>query len=106
MEQSYEEKRLKALHDYAILDTLAEEEYNRFTELATIICDTPISLVSLIDENRQWFKSKIGLDINETPRDLAFCRYAILDSETLEIEDATKDERFKDNSLVTGEPNI
>ena len=106
MEQSYEEKRLKALHDYAILDTLAEEEYNRFTELATIICDTPISLVSIIDENRQWFKSKIGLDINETPRDLAFCRYAILDSETLEIEDATKDERFKDNSLVTGEPNI
>ena len=106
LEQSYEEKRLKALQDYAILDTLAEEEYNRFTELAALICDTPISLVSLIDENRQWFKSKVGLNINETPRDLAFCRYAILGSETLEIEDATKDERFKDNLLVIGEPNI
>ncbi|MBC7418005.1 MAG: PAS domain S-box protein, partial [Pedobacter sp.] len=106
LEQTYEEKRLKALHGYAILDTLSEEEYDRFTELAALICDTPISLVCLIDENRQWFKSKVGLDIDETPRDLAFCRYAILGSTTLEVEDTTKDERFKDNLLVTGDPNI
>src|ERR1700748_2742133 len=101
-----ETQRLKALESYDILDSLDEAEYDRVTELASIICDVPISLVSLIDENRQWFKSNRGLDVKETPRDLAFCQYAIMDTDIFEVEDATQDERFFDNVLVTGNPNI
>lgn len=101
-----ERERIKALKYYQIVDTLPEEEFDRLTELASLICGTSISLVSLIDEERQWFKSKVGLDMNETARSLAFCHYAIEGTEILEIEDATKDERFKDNSLVTSDPHI
>lgn len=101
-----EEKRIDALKSYQILDTLPKEAYDRFTELASIICETPISLVSLVDERRQWFKSKHGLDVNETDRDIAFCAHTILKNEIMEVEDATKDLRFKDNPLVTSEPNI
>ncbi|TSD64106.1 PAS domain S-box protein [Inquilinus sp. KBS0705] len=101
-----EKERLKALADYEILDSLSETEFDRITELASIICDVPISLVSLIDLNRQWFKSAIGLPIKETARDLAFCRYAIMDTHIMEVEDATKDIRFKDNKLVTEDPDI
>lgn len=101
-----EQARLTALKNYELLDSLSEEEFDRITEQASLICDTPISLISLIDEDRQWFKSKMGLSVNETSRDLAFCQYAILGIDTFEVEDATKDERFKDNDLVTGEPNI
>lgn len=101
-----ENERLKALKDYQILDTYSEKEFDRLTELASIICDTPISLVSLIDERRQWFKSKTGLDIPETSRDIAFCQYAIIDDVIFEVEDATSDDRFKDNILVTGDPHI
>ncbi len=101
-----EKERLEALKSYHILDTLPEEEYDRFTQLASLICDVPISLITLIDENRQWFKSKIGIDVEEIERELAFCRYTILQSSVLEIPDIAKDERFRHNPIVTGEPFV
>ena len=103
-----EEKRLKALRSYDLLDTLPEQEYDDITLLASQICGTPISLISLVDENRQWFKSKIGLDLDETPRDQAFCAYAVADESNapLVVPDALNDKRFASNPLVTGEPNI
>ncbi len=101
-----EKERLKALKNYQIVDTEPEAEFDRLTELASMICGTPISLVSLLDESRQWFKSKTGLEVSETARNLAFCQYAIMDSQILEVEDATKDERFKQNSLVLSDPFI
>ncbi|AMR31580.1 hypothetical protein A0256_09160 [Mucilaginibacter sp. PAMC 26640] len=103
---SNEKQRLKALDDYAILDTLSESEFDRITELASIICEVPISLVSLVDEKRQWFKSVLGLDVRETAREISFCRYAILDTGLMEVPDATQDLRFQNNSLVTGAPDI
>jgi PAS domain S-box-containing protein len=103
-ENEYE--RIKALTEYQILDSANEKDFDRITELASLICATPISLISLIDENRQWFKSRVGLNVSETPRDLAFCRYAILDEGIMEVKDAHLDERFKNNELVTGDPNI
>ncbi len=101
-----ETERLAALKNYKILDTLSKESFDRFTELASIICEVPISLVSLLDENRQWFKSKVRIDASETPRDIAFCNHTILDEKILEIEDATQDDRFKNNPLVISSPNI
>jgi PAS domain S-box-containing protein len=101
-----EPERLKALDGYNILDTLDEVEFDRITELASIICDVPISLVSLVDEKRQWFKSNHGLGVKETDRKLAFCQYAIMDSDLFEVSDASEDMRFFDNPLVTGEPDI
>jgi PAS domain S-box-containing protein len=101
-----ESQRLKALKGYGILDSLSEAEFDRITELASLVCDVPISLVSLIDENRQWFKSEHGLGIKETPRELAFCQYAIMGGDTFEVEDALEDERFQHNDLVTGYPQI
>ncbi len=101
-----EMKRLKALKEYNILDTLSEEEFDRLTELASAICGVPIALVSLIDENRQWFKSRVGLDDSETARDISFCQYTIMGDSLFEVEDATNDERFKDNPLVTQDPHI
>ncbi|MCD0489269.1 PAS domain S-box protein [Pedobacter sp. MC2016-14] len=104
--QINEQERLRALHNYEILDTLAEEEFNRITELAALICEVPISLISLVDENRQWFKATTGLDVAETPREVAFCDYTIRGNGLMEIKDASKDDRFKDNEFVTDEPNI
>jgi PAS domain S-box-containing protein len=101
-----EKERLKALRNYEILDTISEYDFDRITELASLICDVPISTITLIDEERQWFKSSVGLDSKETPRDVAFCGYTIMDQELLEVPDATKDERFKDNRFVTGNPKI
>lgn len=101
-----ETERLQALQLYKILDTGAEKSFDDLTRLAAAICDTPISLVSLIDTNRQWFKSRFGLDETETPRELAFCAYAILSDEILVVEDAQQDPRFCNNALVTGEPRI
>ncbi len=102
----HEKQRLKALRNYKLLDTLPEAEFDRLTELASLICDVPISLISLIDENRQWFKSKHGLDTNETPREYSFCNHVIQQPGIFEIKDATADVRFAQNPLVTGDPEI
>ena len=103
---SNENERLKALQNYQILDSLKEVEFDRFTELASLICDVPISLITLIGTDRQWFKSNKGLNCNETPRDVSFCQYAIMEPQIFEVLDATKDERFKDNILVNNYPDI
>ena len=102
-----EKERLKALASYSILDSLSEEDYDDITAIAASICGTNISLISLIDDKRQWFKSHHGLDATETPKDFAFCAHAIHDHEKLfEVQDTRNDLRFVDNPLVTGDPNI
>ncbi|MGF1495503.1 MAG: PAS domain S-box protein [Elainellaceae cyanobacterium] len=101
-----EEQRLQKLLDYAILDTPSETAYDDLTLLAAHICKAPIALISLLDTNRQWFKSAIGLDIAETSRNLAFCAYAILDRTTMVVPDAAADARFCQNPLVTSDPHI
>jgi PAS domain S-box-containing protein len=101
-----EKERLKALKEYAILDSLSEESFNRITELASLICETEISAISLIDSDRQWFKSIVGIEATETPRNISFCQHAILQDSYFEIENASEDTRFQMNPLVIGEPNI
>jgi GAF domain-containing protein len=99
-------ERIAALDAYDILDTPKEISFDALTRLAARIFSTPIALVSLVDEDRQWFKSTHGLDTEETPRDQAFCTYAIMGHEPLIVLDATLDDRFRENPLVTGEPGI
>ncbi|XCN75428.1 MAG: GAF domain-containing protein [Candidatus Electrothrix aestuarii] len=89
-----------------MLDTTPEQAFDDITLLASFICETPISLITLLDETRQWFKAKVGLAVSETPREVAFCNHALNQSEMLIIEDARRDERFSGNPLVTGDPNI
>jgi signal transduction histidine kinase len=102
-----EEERLKALQSYGILDTISEQEYDDLTTLASEICQAPICIISLIDENRQWLKSKVGLSVSETSRSISFCGHAILNpSEMMIVPDARLDERFSDNPLVTGDLNV
>ena len=101
-----EAARLAALESYDILDTDREQAYDDFTTLAAQVCGTPIALIGLIDDTRQWFKSKIGLDGDETPRDLTFCGHALADNQMLVVGDALEDRRFHDHPMVLGEPNI
>lgn len=103
---SNERQRLKALRDMKVLDTAPEERFDRVTRLARQVFGTPIALVSLVDADRQWFKSRQGLDAAETPRDISFCGHAILDDKIMVVNDATQDQRFCDNPLVCGSPNI
>ncbi len=101
-----EEARVIALDKYAILDTDPEQFFDDLTLLAAYVCNTPIALISLVDEDRQWFKSRVGLDASETSRDIAFCSTAILQTDVFVIPDALADERFRDNPLVVSEPHI
>jgi diguanylate cyclase (GGDEF)-like protein/PAS domain S-box-containing protein len=101
-----EQLRLMALKKYNILDTAPDAALDAMVKLASYICQTPIAAISLIDENRQWFKSITGLDVKETSRNVAFCAHAILQDETMIVADAQQDERFFDNPLVTAAPDI
>jgi GAF domain-containing protein len=102
-----EKARLATLSLYDILDTGEEQSCNDFTKIAAYIAQTPIALISIVDKERQWFKAKVGVSAPETSRDVAFCAHAILNpSKSLLVNDATKDPRFSDNPLVTGDPGI
>ncbi|MDX1627420.1 MAG: GAF domain-containing sensor histidine kinase [Fulvivirga sp.] len=101
-----EQARVDILEQYGILDTPQEESFNDIVELASEICETPISLISLLDSERQWFKAKKGLDINETKREIAFCNHAIRQNKLFEVEDTKNDDRFRNNPLVTEQPHL
>lgn len=101
-----EAERLKALRSYGILDTAFEPSFDDITKIASYVCQTPISIISLVDEGRQWFKSEIGLGVRQTPMDQSICAHAILEHSFLEVEDVTTDSRFNCNPLVTGEPHV
>ncbi|PSN19126.1 diguanylate cyclase [filamentous cyanobacterium CCP5] len=101
-----EAARLEALRQYEILDTPSEQSYDDITALAAYICNVPIALISLVDADRQWFKSKVGLEASETSRSVSFCAHAILNQGMMVVKDATEDPRFFDNPLVTCAPDI
>jgi GAF domain-containing protein len=101
-----EKQRLEVLWRYDLLDTPPDETLDDLTQLAAYVCRSPIALISLVDENRQWFKSRLGLTMTETARDISFCSHAILQRDVMVVPDAMKDARFASNPLVTAEPHI
>ena len=101
-----EASRQRALDVYHVVDTFPEVAYDDIVTLASQLCGVPIALISLIDRDRQWFKSRHGLDVLETPRETAFCAHAILDHAVLQVADTLQDARFADNPLVTGDPRV
>ena len=101
-----EADRLKALTSYGVLDTTPEGSFDDLASLAARICEAPMAAVSLVDSQRQWFKSEVGLGVRETPRPLSFCAHAMLGDDVMVIPDAMQDDRFIDNDLVTGAPHI
>ncbi len=102
----YDKERLAALREMLILDTPPEQRFDKIVEFAAQEFDVPIALISLLDENRQWFKAKVGVDVCETTRDISFCGHAILQPDLFIIPDARADERFADNPLVTAPPHV
>ena len=101
-----EQARLSALKGYGVLDTPNEAEFDAIVREAASLCRAPIALVSLVDENRQWFKARLGLSAEETPRSISFCTHAIRGDDVMVVANAAQDERFADNPLVRGEPSI
>ncbi|MDB5501560.1 MAG: sensor histidine kinase [Tardiphaga sp.] len=101
-----ESERLQALRSYGILDTAVEPSFDDLTKIASYVCQTPIALISLVDEHRQWFKSALGTPLRQTPLDQSICAHALLEHSFLEVEDTTKDPRFDCNPLVTGDPHV
>src|SRR6267154_3009252 len=101
-----EKQRLKVLWQYSVLDTLPEEIFDDLTELAARICEAPVAMITLVDEDRQWFKAKVGVSINETSRDISFCAHAITQPGLFIVPDATRDERFAKNPLVKSDPKV
>src|SRR4051812_7382491 len=101
-----ETERLEALHRYGILDTKPEQAFDDLTLLASYVCETPIALITLVDADRQWFKSRIGISASETSRSVSFCSHAIQQTGLYIVPDATHHEKFRENPFVTGDPNI
>jgi len=101
-----EKKRLNVLWQYQVLDTVPEALFDDLTELAARICEAPIAMISLVDENRQWFKSRVGIATTQTSRDVSFCAHAIKQSDVFVVPDASKDPRFANNPMVVSEPKI
>ncbi|MGB3595681.1 MAG: GAF domain-containing protein, partial [Pseudomonas neustonica] len=101
-----EQRRLQVLAQYQIMDSASEQAFDDITALAALWLEMPVALISLVDDHRQWFKSKVGLEAEETPRDLAFCAHAIKQSELMQVPDAQLDSRFSNNPLVTEDPHI
>ena len=103
---SIEASRIAALNRYAILDTEPEQSFDDLVTLAAHICKTPMAMLSLVDEHRQWFKSKVGVQVRETPREISICTHAIQQDDLFIVPDTRQDPRFRDNPLVVGEPRV